>query len=233
MRNYDEAILRRQTIDPGAPFPIVHQAVRIALYDEFAARSFDARVVEAFGARAPFADLIRSDAQRIEALSALCQRFGIPRPIDPFAQETMLAPGWLANCERAVAGRAANVRLYQTLLAQVAEPEVRGVFLSLQAGSLERDLPALQRAIVDAVVQERYHAERGIPPQQAYARHGPLSDFLEKLFAQIGARAGPIGLFSPLLRQAHPAMLAGIVAGGAGVYLLRKKTSPDRNPKEN
>ena len=62
-------------------------------------------------------------------------------------------------------------------------------------------------------------------------RHGPLSDFLETAFSQLGPYAGPLGLFSPLLRRAHPAMLAGMVTGGAGVYLLKDRIG--RHRKEN
>ncbi|MEE4462822.1 ferritin, partial [Azotobacter chroococcum] len=61
MRNYDEPILRSQRIDPAAPFPILHQAVRIALYDEYAAHAFYAGVVEAFGSRPPFVNVLRSE----------------------------------------------------------------------------------------------------------------------------------------------------------------------------
>lgn len=231
MRNYDEPILRSQRIDPAAPFPILHQAVRIALYDEYAAQSFHAGVVEAFGARQPFANILRSEERHIAALSNLCQRFGVPRPLNPFPQETTVSPSWLVNCERAVAGEIANIRLYDYLLSQVAEPEVRRVFQNLRAASLERHLPAFRQAVLEAMAQERYHADRGIPPQQAYVQHGPLSDFMERAFAHLGIQAGPLGIFSPLLRHSHPAMLAGMVAGGAGIYLLKNR--PGRNRKED
>ena len=231
MQNYDEFILRAQRIDPRAPYPVVHQAVRIALYDEYAARSFYARVAEAFGARPPFANIVRSEEQHIAVLLGLCERFGIPRPLDPFPQETTVAPTWLANCQRAVNGEIANVRLYAYLLTQVAEPEIRQVFQRLQAASLQNHLPAFRQAAAAAQAQENYHAAHGITPQQAYVRHGPLSDFLETAFSQLGPYAGPLGLFSPLLRRAHPAMLAGMVTGGAGVYLLKDRIG--RHRKEN
>jgi rubrerythrin len=231
MQNYDEPILRMRRIDPRAPFPILHQVVRIAIYDEYAARSFYARVVEAFGQRPPFVNIVRAEEQHIAALSRLCERLGIPRPLDPFPMETEIEPTWLANCERGVVGEIANIRLYETLLAQVAEPEARRVFQNLQAASLENHLPAFREAVMDAIAQERYHAARGIPPQQAYVRHGPVSDLMEKVFAQLGTHAGPFALFSPLLRHTHPAMLAGMVTGGAGVYLLKSKSG--RNKKEN
>lgn len=227
MQNYDEPILRARRIDPRAPFPILHQAVRIALYDEYAARSFYARVVEAFGPRRPFVNIVRPEERHVAALSRLCERLGIPRPLDPFPFETQIAPTWLANCERAVAGEVANIRMYETLLAQVADPEVRRVFQNLQAASLENHLPAFRAAVRDALALERYHAARGIPRQQAYVRHGPLLDLMEKAFAH----AGPLGLFSPLLRHTHPAMLAGLAAGGVGVYWLKNKSG--RTRKEN
>ncbi|WP_333874947.1 ferritin-like domain-containing protein [Methylobacter sp.] len=231
MQNYDEPILRMRRTDLTAPFPIVHQAVRIAVYDKYAARSFYAAVVEAFGQRPPFVNILRSEEQHIAALSRLCERLGIPRPMDPFLHETQIAATWLANCERGVAGEIANIRLYQILLTQVVEPEVRHVFQNLQAASLENHLPAFREAVLDAMAQERYHAAQGIPPQQAYVRHGPLSDLMEKALVQLGTHAGPLGIFSPLLRHTHPAMLAGMAVGGAGVYLLKHKTG--RNKQEN
>lgn len=224
MKNYDEPILRSRRIDPAAPFPVLHQALRIALYDEYAAQSFYARVVEAFGPREPFVDIVRSEERHIAALSNLCQHFGIPRPLNPFPQETAVSPSWLHNCERGVAGEIANIQLYEYLLTQVGEPEVRRVFQNLQASSLQHHLPAFRQAVADALAQERYHAARGVPPEEAYVHHGPVSDFLERLLTH----AGPLGIFSPLLRHSHPAMLAGMVAGGAGVYLLKHRSGRNR-----
>lgn len=228
MQNHDEIILRTRRIDPAAPYPVVHQAVRIALYDEYAARAFYQRVTEAYGARAPFANIQRAEEQHVGALYGLCERYGIPRPLDPFPAETTIEAGWLANCQRGVAGEIANVRLYAELLAQIGEADVRRVFENLQAASLHNHLPAFQRSVAAAQAQERYHAAHGIAPQQAYARHGPVSDFLERAFAQLGQHAGPLGLFSPLLRHAHPAMLAGMAAGGAGAYLLKSRLGRHR-----
>lgn len=224
MRNHDEALLRTRQLNPALPVPLAHQAVRIALYDEYAARAFYARVVEAFGPRPPFANIVRPEEQHIAALLNVCERFGIPRPLDPFAQETTVEATWLANCQRAVAGETANVQLYSYLLLHVAEPEIRRVFENLRAASSQQHLPAFAQAVLAAQAQESYHAARGIPAQQAYARHGPISDLLERAFAHWGTQATPLGLFSPLLRHAPPAMLAGMVVGGAGIFLLRNST---------
>lgn len=221
MHNHDELILRSRQVQPAAPFPVAHQAVRIALYDEYAARSFYGRVVEAFGPKAPFAAIVRAEEQHIVALGRACDRLGCARPLDPFPAETTVAPSWRANCERAVAGEMANVRLYDSLLPYAADAGLRGTFLNLQAASRDRHLPAFRQAVVDAVALEGYHATHGIPPAQAYVQHGLVSDLLERVFSQLGPGAG---LFSPLVRNTSPAMLAGMVAGGAGVYLFKRKT---------
>lgn len=218
--NHDEAILRGRRVLPAAPFPVAHQAVRIAMYDEYAARSFYARVIEAFGARAPFDRIVRAEAQHIAALGRACDRLGCARPLDPFPAETTVAPTWRANCERAVAGEIANVNLYDTLLPYAGDAALRGTFLNLQAASRDKHLPAFLQALAEAQALERYHASHGIPPAQAQVRHGVVSDLLERVFAQLGPGAG---LFGPVLRNTHPAMLAGFVAGGAGTWLLRQK----------
>lgn len=229
MNNHDESILRARRIDRRAPYPVLHQALRIALYNAYAARSFYARVVEAFGAQPPFAEMAQAEEREVAALSALCQRFGIPRPLDAFPMHTRPSAGWLDNCRRGLAGEAASVRLYAELLAHVREPEVRALFTQLQANALERHLPAFQHAVADAAARERYHAAQGISPEQAYVRHGPLSDFFEKALVQLAAHAGPIGFVGPLVRHLHPATLAGMAAGGAGVYFLKNKL---RQPHE-
>lgn len=234
MANYDEAILRNKRIDPGAPWPVLHQALRIALYDEYAARAYYAAVVEAFGPQPPFANIVQSEVQHIAALSRLCERYGVPRPLDPFPAETVISPSWRVNLERGVAGEIANILLYDTLLGQVAEPDARQVFRNLQAASRDNHLPAFQRALEQALTRESWHAQQGVPPAQAYVRHGPLTDALERGFALLARQHGAFGIVGSLVRAAHPAMLAGMLAGGAAVQWLRRPPSVSSSPtKEN
>lgn len=223
MANYDEAILRSRSVQPSAPFPILHQAIRIALYDEYAARAFYRHVVEAFGAQPPFANIVTAEEQHVAALGRLCERLGIPRPLDPFPGETTLAPSWRANLERAVAGEIANVQLYRKLLPHVIDRDVRRVFGNLQAASLDNHLPAFQLALQQAIARESYHAAQGVPANQAYVRHGPLTNLIEQGFSLLARQHGAFGLLGTLARNAHPALLAGMLAGGAAVHTLRQR----------
>lgn len=226
MANYDEAILRSRTPQPSAPYPLLHQALRIALYDEYAARAFYRKVVESFGPQAPFANIVQAEEQHVAALGKLCERYGVPRPLDPYPAETTVAPTWRANLERGVAGEIANVQLYQRLLPMVAAADVQRVFFNLQSASQDNHLPAFQRALQGAVARESYHAAQGIPPNQAYVQHGPLTSVLEQGFSLLARQNGAFGLVGSLVRAAHPAMLAGLLAGGAAVHYLRQQ---DRN----
>jgi len=227
MANDDETILRSQRLQPTAPWPLLQQALRMALYDEYAARAYYAGVVQAFGQQAPFANILKSEAQHIATLVRLCQRYGVPRPLDPFPAETTISPSWRVNLERGVSGELANIRLYDYLMAWVVEPDVRQVFLNLQTASRNKHLPAFQRALEKAMALENWHAQQGVAPSQAYVRHGPLSDALERGFALLASQHGAFGLIGTLVRTTHPAMLAGLVAGGTAVHLLRQaKVAP-------
>jgi len=234
MANYDEAILRSRNTQPAAPFPVVHQAIRIALYDEYAARAFYRRVVEAFGPQPPFANIVLAEEQHVAALSRLCERLGIPRPLDPFPAETTVAPTWRANLERGVAGEIANVQLYRNLLPQVSDREVRRVFSNLQAASLDNHLPAFQLALQQAIARESYHAAQGVPASQAYVRHGPLTNLVEQGFSLLARQHGAFGLLGTLVRNTHPALLAGMLAGGAAVHTLRQRAQaqPSRTTED-
>lgn len=228
MLNYDEQILRNKRVDFNAPFPPLHQAVRIALYDEYEARAFYLRVVEAFGEQAPFSNIIRSEERHIEQLYKLCDRFGIPRPLDPFMQELRVEPTWLANCLRAVDAELCNANLYTDLLQFVVEPEVINTFQRLQSASLNNHLPAFQQAAQAAQIQESYHAAHGVPASEAYVKHGPIADFLESTLARLETQLPYGSLVSPIIRNTPPALLSGLLVGGVSVWLYKTKSSKSK-----
>jgi hypothetical protein len=227
MRNHDESILRSYRVDRRAPFPPLHQALRIALYDEYAARAFYGGVVEAFGNQRPFVALLRSQNDRIDQLNRLCSRYGVPRPLDPFPAETQISPAWRTNLERAVTGKANSIQLYQALIQQVGEMDAASALAKLNRTAVGNHLPSLQRALQSAVDQEILHARHGVAPSEAYVQHGPLSDFLEKAFSVLGNHNQAFGVVGPLLKS-RPALLAGVAAGVGGIYFARKRVRQNR-----
>ncbi|MDQ7988357.1 MAG: ferritin [Candidatus Dactylopiibacterium sp.] len=229
MRNFDEALLRRGRVEAAAPFPPLFQALRIALSGEHAARAFHRRVSEAFPGKAPFAAAAQLVERRIALLARLSSRYGVPLPQDPFAQETAIAPAWRINLERAVAGELATARRYQQLLAHALPPELADAFARLHRESLQKQLPRFQDALRKAVDTEMLHARHGVPANEAHMEHGPLSSFMEKAFSVLAGQHYAFGMMAPLLR-ARPALLGGVLAGSAGMYLARRRLSSDSGP---
>lgn len=228
MLNYDEAILRRKKVNLKAPYPPLHQAVRIAIYDEYEARAFYLRVIEAFGEQAPFVNIANSETKHIEQLYKLCDRYGIARPLDPFMDEVRVHPSWLANCQHAVMAEWRNVELYSELLQYVVEPDVIDTFQRLQRASLHNHMPAFQRVAEAAQVQEQYHVAHGIPASEAYVKHGPIADFLEGLLARLSAQHPYAGFVGPIVRRTPPALLSGLLIGGAGVWLYKSQSDKSK-----
>ena len=223
MRKFDQA---RHL--PESAWADAYQALPQALSAEFEARAFYRRMSEAFGAKAPFPALLAASEKRVGWLTAAARRQGIACPLDVFSGRTPIASSWLENCTRAAHGEAALARRYQRQLVGAGATVHSPLFGKLLRHSLDRQLPPLLRAIAQASEQERFHAAHGIPPQEAYLQHGLFSTLLEKVFSVLGADHRTIGLFSPVLRGANPALLAGMAFGGALTLARKKKSSSKR-----
>lgn len=228
MRNFDESVLKKRQIRHGAPRTGLFQALRMAVFAEYEARAFYRRMVESFGGKPPFAALLRSSEKRVGWLVAVCRRCGVPCPDDTPAVNMAISASWLDNCQRATRGESALANLYQELAPHAGSRALANVFAKLLRHSLDRQLPLLVQAIAAASAQERFHAAHGVPPQEAYLQHGLVSNILEKAFSILGSEHRAIGLFAPVLRNTHPALLTGLAFGGAMTYLIKKKPSSNR-----
>lgn len=230
MRNPDEAILLGRRVRPASPFRAMHQALRIALYEEYAGRAFCARMVEAFGDRQPFAAAAKIAGTRVAGLAALSQGLGVPCPLDTWPQRLALCPTWLENCQRATECEAAKAYLYDSLQPHAGLPEVAERFAALQRESVEVLVPRFQQALVEAWEQDRRHAAQGVEPGQAQIRHGPLGDLLERAFATLGGEHQALQAIGPMMRRLPPSLLAGVAVGCLGMLTLRRRTPPPPTP---
>lgn len=228
MRNHDDALLRGRKLVSGTRTPLIHQALRIALFNEYAARAFHAGVIESFGDKAPFPAALRACEQHIAQGTTLCRRLGIPRPLDPFPAETRISQSWRDNCERAANGEVTRASLYASLSSRIVQTEAHDLLARWQREAVRRQYPAFMQALARAIRQEEMHASRGIAPEDAYQQHGPLSDFFEKALSLLSSQHHAIGMASPLLRNIQPATLAGLLAGGTGAYLARHRIHRDK-----
>jgi hypothetical protein len=115
---------------------------------EYAAYATYAAILEQYGNVNPFSSIMEAEARHIDALKGILDRYGVEYPMDNPYLGAIQVPESLAAAARAGAeAEIANVTLYEQQLEVVADyPDILAVFMSLQTASLEKHLPAFERA---------------------------------------------------------------------------------------
>lgn len=164
--NPDEALLVSQRVDPTYPMPTLHQALRIALYDEYHARAVYTKVLQTFGYVLPFANIVDAEERHIAALLSLFQKYGVEPVIDDWASKVGVEPTLAENCEVGVVAEIDNIKMYDNLIPYAEFPDVLDVFYHLQAASFNNHLPAFRQCVANAFAQTQNPMGMQMPPQQ-------------------------------------------------------------------
>jgi rubrerythrin len=148
-----------KTLDPKTL-----RALAEALDDEYKARATYRAVLDRFGDDVlPFANIVESEQRHIDALLGLYRHYQTVPPDDPWAG-LVDAPATLADaCARGVAAEIENETMYERLLEDVHEPDVRSVLQRLREASRDRHLPAFRRCVArgGAIGHGRRRRRRG------------------------------------------------------------------------
>jgi len=117
-----------------------------ALDDEYHAWAIYDQVIEDFGQVRPFVNIQRAEESHIAALTNLLNTYGVAVPANPWIGQ---APSFesltAANAAGATAERE-NAALYDTLKTTTSRADILRVYDSLQRASIEKHLPAFERA---------------------------------------------------------------------------------------
>lgn len=132
--------------DPTRPTTSVKAALDAALDDERHAVAFYEAVMAVHGARRPFSNIVHAERRHAEALLSQYDRLGLIPPDDAWAGHAFDVPAQFKDaCDLSIVSEIKNVRLYDTLIADVDDEDVRVVFQRLQRASQTRHLPAFRR----------------------------------------------------------------------------------------
>lgn len=130
---------REAAVDVGA-------ALACAIDDERHAIAFYRAVMAAYGERPPFSNIIRAERRHEAALVGQFERLGIDVPEDEWEGRAFdVSGGFAAMCDASVVAEVRNGKIYDGLIADCTDPEVRAVFERLRDASIERHLPAFRR----------------------------------------------------------------------------------------
>ncbi len=125
--------------------------LRDALDDEYKAEATYAAVIARFGEVRPFINIVEAERRHAGALLRQCERLGFVPPENRWAGQ-VAAPATLREaCAEAIAAEVENIALYDRLLPDVVDPEVRAVLERLQEASRDRHLPAFRRCLARQV----------------------------------------------------------------------------------
>lgn len=125
--------------------PAVAQALNETLMDERRAQAFYTRVMERHGQVRPFMNIVRAEARHAAVVESLMNRHGVTVPA-PASMELPPVPDSLVECNRLAARlERENLAMYDRLLNQVTEPDIRSAFEALRDASKYHHLPAFER----------------------------------------------------------------------------------------
>ena len=174
MTNFDEALLLSQRVDPQYQEPILHQVLRIAIYDEFRAFESYNKVIEKFGMVRPFVNIREAERRHINMLLPLFAKYNVPVPDNNWSDTIVVPDTLLECCELGVAAEIENVAMYDNLLLYTVNQDIRNIFSRLRSASDDNHLPAFRNCVARLAVTANNPAPNtvsmqapALPPVQA------------------------------------------------------------------
>lgn len=145
-----------------------------ALNDEYKARAFYRLIIKTFGPIQPFVNIIEAEDAHARALERLCERYGIPFPVDEWDRTLQPPASVLEACRAGVEGEIKNIAMYDRFLKDTDLRDIRALFQRLQARSRDAHLPAFQRCVARGGEAGRGQNQDVTPPRKARADAGQI-----------------------------------------------------------
>ena len=153
--NNDADLLNTLRVDPNYDEPVLHQVLRIAVYDEYHAYETYRKVIETFGNQMPFTEIIEAEIKHYEELTLLLEKYNVALPVNDWYEKIVLPNTLVECCEVGVAAEIDNIQMYDNLLLYVDEyPDIQDTIYRLQAASYNNHLPAFRQCVISYTNKE-------------------------------------------------------------------------------
>lgn len=165
IKNFDEDLLTGLRVDPSYNEPVLHQVLRIAVYDEYHAYETYKKTIETLGAVEPFTNIMQAEIRHYEALIPLLHKYGVPVPFNDWEGKVEAPNSILEAAETGVAAEIDNIKMYDNLITYAqGYPDIVDVLYKLQAASYNNHLPAFRQSVVQ-------HSETPVDMSSVYEQH--------------------------------------------------------------
>lgn len=221
--NFDEKLLEGLRVDPNYDEDILHQVLRIAVYDEYHAYNTYKKTIDKFGYMRPFSNIMEAEVRHYSMLIPLLEKYNVPVPIDNWYDKIEIPDTILECCEVGVAAEIDNIMMYDNLLLYTKEyPDVTDVLYRLQAASYNNHLPAFR-----SCVQQYSNAPVNVADiYNEYSAHSIDEDMMAKVneFSSIAQKisTGQVSQkdIMKLLGNTNLSFIGGILLGAVGAGVI-------------
>ena len=217
--NFDQDLLDAMRVDENYDEPILHQILRIAIYDEFGAYETYAKVIEKFGEVAPFTNIIIAEQRHFMALLNIMQKYGVAVPINDWADKIEIPSTLSECCELGVNAEIANIALYDHLISYASQySDITDLFFRLQAASYNNHLKAFERCMQN--YQSTNQTLDTFLQKQNMQTAMEQMDKISQLAAKIGSgEASPQEMLG-MLENSNLSFIAGALLGAVGTAVF-------------
>ncbi|QKF81289.1 ferritin-like domain-containing protein [Halarcobacter ebronensis] len=235
--NLDAEILAQMRVDPNFDEPILHQVLRIAVYDEYHAYETYKKVIEKFGEITPFSNILEAEIRHYEELTTLLNKYQVPAPINDWEEKVDEPNSILEASEIAVAEEIDNIKMYDNLISYSKEyPDVLDTLYRLQAASYNNHLPALRQNVAKHlnVTAEKVDVNN---IYQQYSNHN-IEEALGKLdeFSVMASKfaSGDVSQedILKLLSNSNISFIGGALVGAVGATMFSQISKERKNSEE-
>ncbi|WKY42840.1 hypothetical protein Q5O14_09125 [Eubacteriaceae bacterium ES2] len=132
----------------------LEEMLTYSIQDEYIAQAEYARIICIYGTINPFANIIKAEGQHIAALEPLFANNGLTVPVNDAASRVVLPASLMESYQTGVTAEINNIAMYDKFLAEDLPDEVRTVFDSLRAASVNH-LKAFQKNLDKTAERDR------------------------------------------------------------------------------
>lgn len=237
MENFDQKVLDEMRVDEDFDEPILHQVLRIAIYDEFHAYEMYSKVIEKFGALPPFSNIVLSEQRHFMSLMTLMQKYEIPIPVNDWASKIIVPDDFVECCERGVVEELKNIKMYDNLILYAGEyVDILDVLYRLQAASYNNHLPAFRRCVANSYNELNLQAQNIQQPQISQEEAMQNAMVQMNKMSEIAAKISS-GQLSPteimgLLGNTNMSFVVGALIGATGAAVFANMSKQDRDVED-
>lgn len=211
--NYDEQLLLSQKVDVNSEQPVFSQVLRIAVYDEFKAYETYSKIIEKFGLVQPFVNIKEAEAVHFSALIPLLEKYGVEVPINNLAETIEVPNSYIECCELGVASEIRNISMYDNLLSNTQEEDIREVLFRLQAASYNNHLPCFRNCVIN------YYSASNNPEFNQEDLMQKLGEY-QGLFDDLMAGNVDQNKLTEIFSKLNISMISGAAFGSASIAFL-------------